>query len=89
MRSKESRVGDRRFGFERRCNGRCALMGKPLDIGNRYSLGDGKICPLVSAALLFDLFLWMGVRKKSRGGELWVGSAFSSPECMDFSSMAE
>lgn len=86
MRSKESRVGDRRFVFERRCSGRCPLVGNPLDIGNRYSPGDGKICPCVSAALLFDLFLSMGVRKKSREGGIWIGSAFSSSEFAGFSS---
>lgn len=65
MRSKESSVGDRRLLFERRCSGRCALVGNPLDVGNRYSPGDGKMCAFVSAALLFDLFLWMGIRKES------------------------
>jgi len=69
MRSKESSVGDRRLLLERRCSGRCAPVGNSLDIGNRYSPGDGKMCPFVSAALLFDLFLSMGVRKKSRAGD--------------------
>lgn len=43
IRSRESRVGERRFDFERRCSGRCVLVGKPLDIGNRYSVGEGKM----------------------------------------------
>lgn len=41
MRSKESGVGGRRPLPKGRCSGLCTPVGNPLDIGNRYSPGDG------------------------------------------------
>ena len=47
------------------------------------------MCPFVSVVLLFDLFLSIGVRKMSRTGEVGVGSALPSSECVNLSSREE